>query len=1290
MHASVTKNITNQQKVLMAISNLKGAASEWFFTTNDRYAKLYGGQPLFNSFAQFLQLFQQRFGQMNTANAMAQIETVKLRKNETVATFAQKLENLFFSAKLVDEQAKLFYFFRAINDPLKSQVRGCKPVTLAQAVQDAVHFDQRMSKEEQERSRFAETERASNRPNNKPSSATVKKLEDGDDSQKGERPAVGKEKNKFSKKYNTMNQPNQKNQGDRKFKKGITCYTCGQEGHYSSNCKELKSEQAVTRIAQEEDNPFIDTPDNEPDFDEPALAMILDAHWEAFEDEELAEANTPQQRSPQACVNVLTGEQLDPRLLRKRTPFPILDGFVAPVQPNGPNPDPIMALPLGRRQRDQRARSENNNRQQRIADARNAGVQPLATNPPLQLAQTNHDFPTKWVPTKELIKHCPPNVLGDLKRAASDAVHEHLNRANAGTICQADAPGTLPEQLTITPQRTRPPLNRTAARVGGINGVAAYVHLDSGANVGMMDLKTAEKAGLSSSIRNGNPSFSTADGKMATGLGWLDAKLGLGTRLEVKTRFVVAQGLDYQVLLGTNALRPLHVIINYHSKRFTFQLPTSKEWRSLPLIDSAPHAQNAQAVALMLDESIPEYVERIIQELLATPEPMRQGSPHEQQSEAADSPLIEEEMFELVKDDSEDEIQWVREVRQANNELYNEKSSQSVLELLPADSDDDDSEYDDESKWDLDEFRNKEIEEYFSDAFIRHMFNYGVLLQSATEAKNFLKLLLKERRILPEEAALNAAQYAGFFKNPRNKDVLHPINEDLKRSLPKTYRIQRLEAKEIAQVGRALEAHTGTTPEKEHGSTFRAQDCNPLTEQELKAHWEAVKPQLLLGEDLTDEQRNELLQVLEKHCLVFSKDKGNLGLVKEYFHTIDTGDSKSIKLPPHWLSHAEKEEIARQMQPMLEWDVIRRSKSPYAAPVVLAKKKDDTWRFCVDLWALNKATVLNRYPIPRIDAIFDQLGQAQYFSTMDANTGYWQIPMAPQDVHKTAFITHQGLFEFTWMPFGLTGAPETYQNMMDEVLHEDIHGEELVVTQYLDDTCAYTVLWSDHLAVLDCILTKLAKINLKLAPNKCVFGTKSAEHLGHIIRKNQLLADPKKVAAVFNWPQPRNVTDFRAFLGLAGYYKHFVKDFSIKSRALHYLTKKEVPFKRGPDQETAFQTVKAALCSAPILLRLDFEKPFILDTDFSYSGVGATLSQIGEDGREHPIAFASRSLQSAEANYWLQTASYLQSSGPSPCDSGRTFMAITYNSLFEQTITLWSGCTYKRILYDDLLVGKSN
>lgn len=267
MHASVTKGIMDKQKILIVISNMKGPSYDWFFNTNNWHAELYGGRPLFDSFEKFRQLFLQRFGQINTATAMAQLDSVKLKKNETVATFAQMLENLFFSANLVDEQAKLYYFFRAINDPLKSQVRGCKPLTLAQAIQDAIHFDQRMTKEEQERSRFVDLD--ANKNKSKP--PAVKKVEDKSPAPQvdraEERPAVGKRKNNFPKKYDPINQTKKKEGGNRQFKKGITCYNCGQEGHYSNTCEEPPQKgKAVARLTQEEEDPWADSPQNEPDF----------------------------------------------------------------------------------------------------------------------------------------------------------------------------------------------------------------------------------------------------------------------------------------------------------------------------------------------------------------------------------------------------------------------------------------------------------------------------------------------------------------------------------------------------------------------------------------------------------------------------------------------------------------------------------------------------------------------------------------------------------------------------------------------------------------------------------------------------------------------------------------------------------------------------------------------------------------------------------------------------------------------------------------------------------------
>ena len=405
------------------------------------------------------------------------------------------------------------------------------------------------------------------------------------------------------------------------------------------------------------------------------------------------------------------------------------------------------------------------------------------------------------------------------------------------------------------------------------------------------------------------------------------------------------------------------------------------------------------------------------------------------------------------------------------------------------------------------------------------------------------------------------------------------------------------------------------------------------TPSDLEAHWEAVKPQLKLAENLNETQREELLAVLKKHATAFSSHPGDLGLVNNTFHHINTGNSRPVRMQAYRQSFAEKAEIDQQVKPMEDWGVVRPSASPFAAAVVLARKKNGKWRFCVDFRGLNRETVQDNYPLPRIDAIFDQLGKSRYFTMLDAQSGYWQIPMAPEDIHKTAFITHRGLREFVRMPFGLTGAPATYQRMMDVTLQEELHGPNPVATQYLDDTCVHTVLWADHLQALDRILAKIVAINLKLCPTKCLFGASEAEHLGHIVRENQLLPEPDKIRAISEWMTPINVSEVRSFLGMVGYYRHFIANFSRIAKPLHHLTKLGVVFEWGHEQTTAFETLKAALCSSPILIRPDPAIPFIVDTDYSTDGIGATLSQRGADGQEHPVAFASRSLHGAEVNY---------------------------------------------------------
>jgi hypothetical protein len=204
---------------------------------------------------------------------------------------------------------------------------------------------------------------------------------------------------------------------------------------------------------------------------------------------------------------------------------------------------------------------------------------------------------------------------------------------------------------------------------------------------------------------------------------------------------------------------------------------------------------------------------------------------------------------------------------------------------------------------------------------------------------------------------------------------------------------------------------------------------------------------------------------------------------------------------------------------------------------------------------------------------------------------------------------------------------------MDDLLKEFIHGDPSTVTQYLDDTLLFTVLFGMHLAVFDAVPTKIESINLKLCPSKCLFAAKKTEHLGHLIAHNQLLPAPEEIRAIGDWIQPINVSKVRSFLGLAGYYRHFIKDFAKLARPLHALTRDQATFAWEAAEQLSMDLIKDAICKTQGLSRPDFNLPFLLDTDYSRIGIGAFLSQLNTEGLELPIAFASRALHGAEANY---------------------------------------------------------
>ena len=315
---------------------------------------------------------------------------------------------------------------------------------------------------------------------------------------------------------------------------------------------------------------------------------------------------------------------------------------------------------------------------------------------------------------------------------------------------------------------------------------------------------------------------------------------------------------------------------------------------------------------------------------------------------------------------------------------------------------------------------------------------------------------------------------------------------------------------------------------------------------------------------------------------------------------------------------------------MLENDIIEPSVSPWASPIVLVRKSDGTFRFCVDYRRLNSVTHQDAFPLPRIDATLDNLGAARFFSTLDLQSGYWQVPVNECDREKTAFVTPSGLYQFKCMPFGLTNAPATFQRLMNAVLRGLTPSQCLV---YLDDIIVFSSTFDEHIHRLRSVFGALRSANLKVKPRKCHLLQSEVKFLGHIVSSQGIATDPSKVKAAREWPVPTSVKTLKSFLGFASYYRRFIRNFAKISSPLNSLLVKDVPFIWTPEHQQAFVHLRDAFCSAPILAFPDFEKPFIVDTDACSSGIGAVLSQLDSDKVEHPVAFISRSLSPAERNY---------------------------------------------------------
>ncbi|KAD6795232.1 hypothetical protein E3N88_06128 [Mikania micrantha] len=335
--------------------------------------------------------------------------------------------------------------------------------------------------------------------------------------------------------------------------------------------------------------------------------------------------------------------------------------------------------------------------------------------------------------------------------------------------------------------------------------------------------------------------------------------------------------------------------------------------------------------------------------------------------------------------------------------------------------------------------------------------------------------------------------------------------------------------------------------------------------------------------------------------------------------------AQPVAKAPYRLAPTEMKELMTQLQDLLDKGFIRPSVSPWGAPVLFVKKKDGSMRMCIDYRELNKLTIKNKYPLPRIDDLFDQLQGASWFSKIDLRSGYHQLKVRDQDIPKTAFRTRYGHYEFLVMSFGLTNAPAAFMDLMNRVCRPMLDRSVIV---FIDDILIYSKSEGDHACHIREVLEILRREKLYAKFSKCAFWLREVQFLGHVISPEGIMVDPAKVEAVMKWNPPKTPTEVRSFLGLAGYYRRFIQDFSRIATPLTKLTRKEVKYDWGPTQVQAFEELRKRLTEAPILALPDGNEDMVVYSDASYLGLGCVLMQRGK-----VIAYASRQLKTHETNY---------------------------------------------------------
>ncbi len=380
------------------------------------------------------------------------------------------------------------------------------------------------------------------------------------------------------------------------------------------------------------------------------------------------------------------------------------------------------------------------------------------------------------------------------------------------------------------------------------------------------------------------------------------------------------------------------------------------------------------------------------------------------------------------------------------------------------------------------------------------------------------------------------------------------------------------------------------------------------------------------GRNLTPCQRQQAEHLVKEFKDIFSDRPGTTNAAE---HSIKLTSDEPIRLKPYPLPLSMREVVMKEVQDMLDMDIIEHTNSPYSSPIVLVKKSDGSNRFCIDFRRINNITVFDNEPMPNTEEIYPKLHGDQFISKIDLAKGYWQIPVCEEDKPKTAFVTPDGSFQFKKMPFGLVNSGATFNRMIRKVLKGVKHTDKFV-----DDLLGHTVTWEEQMQTLRQVFERLRLYHLTARPSKCLIGFQNLEYVGHLVGENVIQPKPQKVAEILDVPQPKTKKQVRSYLGMVGYYRQFIPRFASIALPLTDLTRKGQPnvVEWNEPQELAFQTLKRAITNHPILKIPDLKEPFILQTDASEQGLGAAILQ-EVDGVRHPIAYASKKLLPREKNY---------------------------------------------------------